>query len=60
MNNCTERVYNGLVKENPTFRIDVRYVSNPCGNKLRNKRCRHGAFHYGCTCTVKYVDFHAP
>ena len=34
MNKCTERVYNGLIKENPTS--DVRNVSDPGGNNIRN------------------------
>ena len=36
MNKCTERVYNGLIKENPTFVLMLRYVSDPGGNNIRN------------------------
>lgn len=35
MNKCTERVYNGLIKENPTYLSDVRNVSDPGGNNIR-------------------------
>ena len=29
MNKCVERLYNGIIKENPTFVLMLRYVSDP-------------------------------
>ena len=34
-NKCTERVYNGLIKEKSYLRSDVRNVSDPGGNNIR-------------------------
>lgn len=36
MNTCVERLKNGIITENPTFRYDVGYVSDPCGNNIRH------------------------
>ena len=56
MNKCAERLYNGLVKENPTF--VARYVSDSCGYNICDQRNRYGAFYDSGTCDVKYVDFY--
>ena len=56
MNKCAERLYNGLVKENPTSH--ARYVSDSCGYNICDQRNRYGAFYDSGTCDVKYVDFY--
>ncbi len=35
MNKCTERVYNGLIKENPTFVLMLGMCPTPGGNNIR-------------------------
>lgn len=57
MNRCVERLYNGIIKENPTFRHDARNVSDTCGNDFRHQRNRNGTLHNGGTGTVQYDDF---
>lgn len=57
MNKCAERLYNGLVKENPTF-VHARYVSDSCSYNICDQRNRYGAFYDSGTCDVKYVDFY--
>lgn len=34
MNNCGERLKNGIITENPIFRPDAGYVSYSCGNNF--------------------------
>ena len=46
MNKCTERLYNGLVKENPTFVTDAWYVSDTGGYNIRNQRYWYGTFYH--------------
>ena len=42
MGKCTERLYNGIVKENPTF---AWYVSDTCGYIISDQRSRYGTFY---------------
>ena len=48
MNKCTERLYNGLVKENPTFCPYAWYVSYTCGYNICDQRCWYGTFYNSC------------
>ena len=57
MNKCTERVYNGLIKENPTFVLML--VSDTCGYDICNQWSWYGTFNNSCTGPFQYVDFHA-
>ena len=57
MNKCAERLYNGLVKENPTF-VLMLGMSDSCGYNICDQRNRYGAFYDSGTCDVKYVDFY--
>ena len=60
MNRCTERLYNGLVKENPTFRLsaDAGYVSSSCRNYIRNQWCWYGFVNNSSIGIIQYADFH--
>ena len=53
MNKCMERIYNGVVKENPTFVLMLGSYD------ISNKWSRNGAFLDGSACYVKYADIYA-
>ena len=57
MNRCTERLYNGLIKEIQPL-SDARNVSDSGGYNICDQRNRYGAFYDSGTCDVKYVDFY--
>ena len=58
MNKCTERIYNGLVKENPTFVLMLGMCPTSGSYHIRHKRYRNGTFDYSRTDYVKHADFH--
>ncbi len=47
MNKCIERLYNGIIKENPTFVLMLRYVSDPGNHHHRHQRYRYGTVDHG-------------
>ena len=59
MNKNVERLYNGLIKENPTF-VLMLGMSDTCCHILRNQRTWHGTFHNSGTGTFQYADFRIP
>ncbi len=60
MNKYVERLYNGVIKENPTFVLDARYVSDTGSYIIRHQRTGYGTFYIGCTCFFKPFDFTFP
>ena len=57
MNKYVERLYNGIIKENPTFVLMLGMcptlaVTSQCG-----KRTWNGTFHHGGTYMFKPFDF---
>ena len=58
MNRCTERLYNGLIKEIQPL-SDARNVSDACGDDFCNQRNRNGTFYNRSTGAVQYADLHA-
>ena len=57
MNKCTERVYNGLIKENPTF-VLMLGMCPTLAVTTSAITVRYGTVHNSRTCTVKYVDLY--
>ena len=57
MNKNVERLYNGLIKENPTFVLMLGMCPTLAVTSLRNQWTRHGTFHNGSTDIVQYDDF---
>ena len=60
MNKIAERLYNGIVKENPTFVLDTRYVPDTGGHNIRKKRTGHGTYHNGGVSLEQRIYFPAP
>lgn len=58
-NKCMERIYNGVVKENPNLRPYAWNVSDSGSYDISNKWSRNGAFYDGSACYVKYADIYA-
>ena len=58
MNKCTERLYNGLVKENPTFVMMLGMCPTLAVN-IRNQRYWYGTFYHSGTDLLKPFDFPA-
>ena len=54
MNKCTERLMNGLVKENPTFVLMLGMCPT-----LAVTTNWHGTFYNGCSYHVQHDDLHA-
>ena len=52
MNKCVERLYNGIIKENPTFIL----MSDSCDDNIRHQRSRHGTFHNSRTDVFQPAD----
>ena len=44
-NSALERLYNGIIKENPTLVLILGMCPTLCGNNIRDQRCRYGTFH---------------
>ncbi len=44
-NTPSERLINGIIKENPTFCADAWYVSNTGHHHIRNQWYRNGTYH---------------
>ena len=55
-NSPLERLYNGIIKENPTF-DGFRHVSYPGSYHSGNEWYWYGAYYYRCPCHVKPVYF---
>ena len=55
MNKCVERLYNGIIKENPTF-ILMLGMSDSCDDNIRHQRSRHGTFHNSRTDVFQPAD----
>ena len=47
MNRCTERLYNGLIKENPTF-VLMLGMSDTCRYHIRYQWRRYGIVYNSC------------
>ena len=45
-NTPVERLYNGIIKENPTCVLVLGYVSDSGCNNSSHKRYRYGTYHY--------------
>ena len=58
MNKCTERVYNGLIKENPTFVLMLGMCPTLAVTTSAINGLRYGTVHNSRTCTVEYVDLY--
>lgn len=48
MNKCTERLYNGLVKENPTFVLMLGMCPTLADYNICDQRCWYGTFYNSC------------
>ena len=59
MNKCTERVYNGLIKENPTFVLMLGMCPTLAVTTSAINGVGMGLFNNSCTGPFQYVDFHA-
>ena len=58
MNKCTERLFNGLIKENPTFVLMLGMCPTLAVTTSAINGLGMGLTH-GCPCNVKHVDLHA-
>ena len=47
-------LYNGIIKENPTFVLMLGMVANSCGYNLSNEWNGNGTYDYDC---FNYVEF---
>lgn len=58
MNKCTERVYNGLIKENPTFVLMLGMCPTLADTTSAINGLWYGLSTTVSTCTVEYVDLY--
>ena len=58
MNKIAERLYNGIVKENPTFVLTLGMC--PTLAVIRKKRTGHGTYHNGGVSLEQRIYFPAP
>ena len=58
MNNCGERLKNGIITENPIF-VLMLGMSYPCGNDFCDQWYWYGTFHNRSSGYVKHAHLHA-
>ena len=59
MNRCTERLYNGLIKENPTFVLMLGMCPTLAVTTSAINGIGMGLFYNRSTGAVQYADLHA-
>ena len=60
MNKNVERLYNGIIKENPTFVLMLGMCPTLGGYFLSNQWTWYGTFHNSGTYFIQYADFSIP
>ncbi len=60
MNKNVERLYNGFIKENPTFVLMLGMCPTLGGHIIRNQRTWHGTFYNSGIGISNYADFRIP
>ena len=56
MNKNVERLYNGIIKENPTFILMLVMCPDSCDDNICHQRSRHGTFHNSRTDVFQPAD----
>ena len=60
MNKIAERLYNGIVKENPTFVLTLGMCPTLAVTTSAKKRTGHGTYHNGSVSLEQRIYFPAP
>lgn len=57
-NSALERLYNGIIKENPTL-VLILGMCPTCGNNIGNQWCRYGTFYNRSINVLQYDYFYS-